>query len=194
MASEQTRINPAVARRLLDEAFAGLLALARNAGEQPRLSAPVLMAALLPVVERIDPPRLAERVWLAASCRPPREQEPDGDAVADLAALAMLVSRYDRAAADAIAAPALERLPMLTGPMALQGDWEPRVVGLIAAYDPRAIAALIGAGKTERKGAATVQAAARLAAAEMLGRPIGERRRAANEQSVYPFNLLRERW
>ena len=72
----------------------------------------------------------------------------------------MLVSRYDRAAADAIAAPALERLPMLLDPVDQPGYLEARVFGLITAYDPAAIAPLIGARQTERNdGTAALKAA-----------------------------------
>ena len=71
------------------------------------------MAVLLPAVERLGPGRLAERLWLAASCRPPRVQEPFMFDVLEMETLALLASRYDRAMADAIVAPALERLPSL---------------------------------------------------------------------------------
>jgi hypothetical protein len=145
------------------------------------------MAALLPAVERLDPDRLAERLWLAASCRPPRIQEPSSFEILDMATLALLASRYDRAMAGAIAAPALERLPSLLDRTDGGGYYDDRVFLVLTAYDPRAIESLIralpaSARRTEPKDFQFIVAAdpvARLAAAEMLGLPIEARRRAA---------------
>lgn len=202
MAADRAATDPDAARTLLDEAFAGLIKLARDADGRTNPPASVLLAALLPAVEQAAPDRLAERAWLAASCRPPRVQEPDPNAVNAMTTLALFVSRFDRAAADAIAAPALDRLTAMLGQMDHPGWYDDRTFFELAAYDPGAIASLIRslpppARKSERAPDGQVviaaEATARVAAAEMLGRPIGDRRRAAVERSSFLFRMLPER-
>ena len=98
---------------LLDEAFAGLVELGRDGQRRigPARVDPDGRRSC-PTVERLDPDRLAERLWLAASCRPPRAAGALRRRTSPtMATLALLVSRYDRAMAEAIVAPALERLP-----------------------------------------------------------------------------------
>ena len=82
------------------------------------------------------------------------------------------------------------------------GYFDERMYGILTAYDPDAIAALIrdlpaSARKTEqaRNGSLAVAAdvVARLAAAEMLGYPIAERRRAAIVRSNEFFRMPPER-
>ena len=105
MASELTTQDPAKARGLLDEAFAGLRELANKSGgrnDYPSVS--YVMAELLPLVERLEPDRLEERLWLTAACRDPLAEQPDMNAIQARAILAMLVSRYDRAMATVISA------------------------------------------------------------------------------------------
>ena len=115
MASELAATDPAEARGLLDEAFARL----RKVASEREWQAPIravssAMAALLPLVERLEPDRLEERLWLAAACRAPLRRAAGHRTRSRRAViLAMLVSRYDRAMAAAIIAPALERLPEL---------------------------------------------------------------------------------
>jgi protocatechuate 3,4-dioxygenase beta subunit len=187
MAADRAATDPDGARALLDEAFAGLLA-----SGQSYPSPTIYMAALLPAVERVEPDRLAERLWRIAARRLPRAQEPNGLSVSELATLALLTSRYDRDMADAIAAPALARLAVLAGES--EGSFDARAFDVVAGYDPRAIAALIqslpaAARKTERPKVGQVPDApevlARLAAAEMLGLPIAERRQAALKKSGF---------
>ncbi len=203
MASELAAKDPATARGLLDESFNGLVELSRSTDGRTNPLSSVLIAALLPVVERVDPDRLAERLWLAASCRPTRPQDPNASMISDLAALAMLVSRYDHAAAEAIIAPVLDSVSAVLGQMEQPGHVDahsassPRTATRDGALIPRCppVGAEIETGLLE-SGNVSVSAelSARLAAAEMLGRPIAERRRAAREQSVYPFKFVRERW
>ena len=69
------------------------------------------MAALLPLVERIDPDRLQERLWLAAAYRVPVSEYGFLEQLQEPAVLAALVARYDRAMAAAIVAPTLDLLP-----------------------------------------------------------------------------------
>jgi len=202
MGADRAATAPASARGLLDEAFAGLRDLARATDGRTYPPASILMAALLPAVERIDPDRLAERLWLAASCRPPRPQEPDGNDVLMMATLALLASRYDRPLADTIVAPALDRLPALLEGSDGWGYYDGRLFDILAAYDPRVIDSVIrelppAARRTERtrdgnlKVAAEV--AARLAAAEMLGRPIDERRRAGLDRAGFVYRASPDR-
>jgi hypothetical protein len=188
IASDRAAAEPVVARGLLDEAFAGLTKLARAAEGETNPSAATLMAALLPVVEKIDPERVAERLWLAASCRPLRLQEPSAEAVLSDAILALRASRYDRAMAAVVVAPVFDRLPVLLDRTDGQAFHDIRVFQVLAAYEPRAISRLIpalpaAARRTERNpnGYPSVapEALARLAAARMLGMPIDVRRREA---------------
>ena len=188
IASDRAATEPVVARGLLDEAFAGLTKIARAAEDKTNPSAATLMAALLPVVEKIDPERVAERLWLAASCRPPRLQEPSAEAVLSDAILALRASRYDRAMAAALVAPVLDRLPVLLDRTDGWGFQDTQVFQVLAAHDPRAISRLIPtlpatARQAQRNpnGYPSVapEALARLAAGRMLGMPIDVRRREA---------------
>ena len=139
------------------------------------------MAQLLPVVERVDPERLAERTWLVAASRSPSSREPQPQELERTFALAMLAARYDRAIADAIASADLERLPDL---LAESDGFHGNLIAIIAedltAYDPRTIAPLLRAlPDAARKSlpghgtwtAVSVESQLRLAAAQMLGSP-----------------------
>ena len=147
------------------------------------------MAELLPVVERLDPERLAERIWLVAASRAPSVPEPTPFEVAETFALAMRVARYDRAVADVIAAPALERCPTCwpTRSAPTAPPLRP-ILKSLAVYDPRAIAPLLrdlpdAARKPPPKAnawtAASFEAQLRLAAAQILGLPNEARPREA---------------
>ena len=202
IAEARADADPALAKSLLDEAFSGLAAINRLRNSNSGPPASILMAALLPTVERLDPDRLAERISLAASCRPARQQEPSPQDVATMATLALLVSRYDRAMAEAIVAPALERLPSLLDRTNSHGSYaDSSVFGLLAAFDVRALESLIralppAARKTERvRDGWTIvssEALARLAAAEALGRRPDERRREALKNGIYGIQVFPE--
>ncbi len=192
IASDLALTDPAVARGLLDEAFGGLRKIARAADPGSSPSVSILMAVLLPVVERLDPDRVAERLWLAASCRQPRPLEPSGHGPFPDEILALLASRYDRAMAAALVAPAFDRLPASMDRTDGNTYYDSRAFQVLAAYDPRAITTVISklpaaAGRTQRSinGEVSVapEALARLAGGEMLGMPIEGRRRAAIEKS-----------
>jgi hypothetical protein len=202
IASARADADPAGAKSLLDEAFAGLKEIDRRGTSHSGPPASLLMAVLLPTVERLDPDRLAERLALAASCRPARQQEPYQQDVSTMATLALLVSRYDRAMAAAIVAPGLDRLPSLLDRTNSHGSYvDSSVFGLLAAFDVRAVESLIralppAARKTEkvRDGWTIVssEALARLAAAEALGRRPDERRREALKNSIYGIQVFPE--
>jgi hypothetical protein len=198
LAEARADTDPEGARGLLDEAFDGLRAVAEASLGRPT-SPPVasVMASLLPLVERIQPGRLAECLWLAVACRPGRPESlqaswtgAEGQWVGEVLCLAALVSRYDRAMAAVIYEPAGARLPALAGQENGGGLLNGGVASplkMLTAYDPRALAALIErlpapARVTRDNGQGWVSPSlenlARLAGAEVLGLPPGARRDA----------------
>ncbi len=168
---------------MLDEAFAGLRQIAVEKSYPTRGTESVanLMAKLLPIVERLEPDRLAERIWLVAASRVPTVQEPTAQDLEGTFALAMRVARYDRAIADVIAAGGLERLPDLLGESVGQHNQIiPTILKYLTTYDPRAIAPLLRAlPEAARKPgpndntwtAASIESQVRLSAAQVLGLP-----------------------
>lgn len=189
--------DPAAARSLLDEAFAALRAASDRAKGGPT-SPPVscVMAGLLPAVAKVDPARLRERAWLAASCRTYREPAPmpsmnvypERLALLEDAAVAVLVAPYDRGLADVVAAPIFERLPGLAVEPNSLGEDGVRLFRAIAAYSPHRIAPLLATlpavAKVTGKDASgwthvSLEARARFEAAEVLGLPPAQRPRAA---------------
>jgi hypothetical protein len=183
LAGELATSNPVEARRMLDEAFAGLRQFVIENGYPTRGPGSVanLMAKLLPIVEQLDPDRLAERVWLVAASRAPAVQEPTVEDLEGTFALAMRIARYDRAIADVIAAGGLERLPDLLGESAGQYKHNiPTILKNLTAYDPRAITPLLRAlpvaarkpgPKHDTWRAASLESQVRLTAAQVLGFP-----------------------
>jgi protocatechuate 3,4-dioxygenase beta subunit len=148
LADELAESDPAAARGLLDEAFAGLRKVASEGRDQAGPdSAANLMAELLPVVERLDPGRLVERAWLAASARKPWSIfNPTPRDVEGVLALAMCLSRYDRAVASAVAGPILEILPeYLAWSNVDTYSGLPTIVKTLVAYDPNAAASVFRA-------------------------------------------------
>ncbi len=147
VADELAESDPAAARVLLDEAYAGLRKAANDEHDQVGVeSAANLMAELLPAVERIEPDRVAERAWLAASVRKPASREPRTPEIERVVSLAMAISRYDRPLAAVIADPIVEILPdLLAGAVEPYGDGVATIARTLAAYDPRAVAPLLRA-------------------------------------------------
>jgi hypothetical protein len=195
LAEARADTDPAGARALLDEAFAGLRAVAEARPGQPTYP-PVssVMAGLLPLVERLQPDRVAERLWLAVACRPGRPEPIEAGRVAELLVLASLVARFDREMAAMIVEPAAARLPELAGQEYGGGLFNRAGLGnpfqVLASYDPRVLADLIqrlpqSARVTKDDGngwvAPSLEDQIRLAGAEMLGLPPEMRRRAALE-------------
>lgn len=194
LAEARAETDPESARALLDEAFAGLRALADASPGMPSYP-PVasIMAGLLPMVEQLQPDRLAERLWLAVACRAARPEPLEASQVTGLLDLALLVSRYDRELAAVIDEPASERLAELArledaGGLFNYGAYDP--LRVVAAYDPHALADLIEHLPAPADAAPTAGTdprafhfdhQARLAGAAMLGLPPEARRRAALE-------------
>ena len=185
IAADLAASDPTGARKLLDEAFVRLREVAGSGRESTARPVPNIMAAALPIVARIEPDRLEERLWLAAACRPPLAEQPQAHDVHERILLAMLVSRYDRAMAAAIVVPALERLPeLLADPSGPHFD-RLAVIQAVAAHDPRSIAVILEAlpdsarkppAERDDWTGASIEAQVRLAGAQMLGLPVEERR------------------
>ena len=199
IASDRAVSDPMAARGLLHQAFAGLSQIARSAPGQTDGSVSTLMAALIPVVEKVDPDRVAERLWLAASCRADRLPDPFAQSVIIDAILALRASRYDRTMAAVLAAPVFDLLPALLDGTSGWGFHDGRVFEVLAAYDPRAISTLLStlppsARRPQRDPngnfADAPEALARVAAGRMLGMPIGVRRREATRPINVPASEL----
>ena len=137
IASDRAVDDPLGARGLLDEAFTGLTQIARPGHGQTNTSASTLMASLLPVIEQVDADRVAERLWLAASCCAPRLPEPYVQDIVSDAILALRASRYDRAMAAVLAAPVFERVPVMLDGTDEAGYFDDRVFQVLSAFDPR---------------------------------------------------------
>jgi hypothetical protein len=190
MALDLAEFDPAMSRRLLDETFDRLRALACDGNPFRKAPISTLMAALLPIVERIDPDRLEERLWLTAAVGAPVFDSPFLNSVQPTIVLAMLVSRYDRAMADSIIAPALGRLPGLVADSSplIYNNASP--IRALAAYDPRAVSALLRAipesarrvaKPKDQWSAGSLDDQVRVADAETLGWPAEQRWRKVLE-------------
>ena len=185
LADELAGSDPVAARGLLDEAYAGLRKFALEGREKAGPdSAANLMAELLPVVERLDPGRLAERVWLAASARKaPSDFHPEPREIEGPLALAMCISRYDQAVASAIAGPVVEMLPeYLAWSYVAPYSGFPTIAKTLAAYDPRAAASVLRALPDSARQAQksnsdlkilSIESSIRLAIVEALAIPPG---------------------
>ena len=120
-ARSQARSDPAGARVLLREAVERLGKIVDR--EMVRPSPDVSLASLLPLAVRIDPERAPDYLWLALSRRPPLLDLPESSMMIsqvlpqylDRAQLAVLVSRYDRIAAETVFAPVADRIVRLLG-------------------------------------------------------------------------------
>src|SRR5262249_39362520 len=119
MAQALARSQPAVAAELLHKAFA-LLQAHVEAGKDHFngfWGAASVAGCLLPVAEQIDPQLVPEFFWRALSFRwpPPREDDPAATGEMGDAALAMMLARYDRAAARSLVEALAKRATKLTG-------------------------------------------------------------------------------
>ncbi len=98
--------NRQTAERLLQESYA-TLERAQQRGEidsRSQFGAAGVAAALLPIVERVDPSRVEECLWRSLALRSarPARGDPSGDYEHRTALLAALVARYDRHAARSL--------------------------------------------------------------------------------------------
>jgi hypothetical protein len=186
MADARSGVDPEGARALLDEALDALRAQADLNPDRPTSPpVPAMIADLLPLVERIEPERVRERAWLALACRPSREANLDPSTALGLLQLAAALAPHDRELASVVYEP-VDRAwpdlmgPRLMGPSLLQMTYEADPLALVAAYDPRALAALVdhlpdappkGSGNRFGAGRLDVKSRARLAGARLLGVP-----------------------
>lgn len=97
------------AERLLEEAYA-TLERAQQRGDvksRSQLGVADIAAALLPIVERVDPSRVEESLWRSLALRSarPARGDPSGAHEFRTALLAAFVARYDRDAARRLLAP-----------------------------------------------------------------------------------------
>ncbi|MGP0063617.1 MAG: carboxypeptidase regulatory-like domain-containing protein [Isosphaeraceae bacterium] len=124
--------------RLIDEAFSALDTLADD-GSQATYSGVEVGAGLLPVVEQVEPDRLAEFLGRALTLRPARGGQTDrdeDDVATTTAALAMMVARYDRALAARLLQPELHHIGNHPGLYNVDyTTW--RVLSALALIDPK---------------------------------------------------------
>ncbi len=162
------------AERILGEAFTALKPMAAEGrrGGRSLHDADVVAAALVPVAERIDPALVPEFFWRAASFRIPTTPGMEASARSD-GRLALLLARYDRAAATVLLRPILDRGP--TGEDLIRTAF----VQAVAAVDPARAVALVESLPEDRDVAfnpfKNVKNGARVDLAAFLGRPPGER-------------------
>ncbi|APW59122.1 carboxypeptidase-like regulatory domain-containing protein [Paludisphaera borealis] len=142
--------DPRAARELLFESVEKLGKLDQIQAAQPAPA--VVLARLVPLAVRLDPDRAPSCLWLALSRRPPlpdRELSPVLPDVRqrylDLAELAALTSRYDRAAAEVVFAPVAARLAALDDEPCGLGNEGPAIFRAAGAFDARAARALLDA-------------------------------------------------
>ncbi len=143
--------DPRAARELLFESVERLQKLDLAPSARPALA--VVLARLLPLAVRIDPDRAPSYFWLALSRRPPlsplAETAPVMPEVRqhylDLAELAALTARYDRAAAEVVFAPVAARLVGLVDETWGLGNEGSTIFRAAGAFDARTAKALVDA-------------------------------------------------
>jgi hypothetical protein len=143
--------DPDGARALLREAIERLGKLDDAAQSSP--SPAVALARLLPLAARIDAECAPDVFWLALARRPPLPALPEPLPILpqvrqhylDRAELAVLVARYDRAAAEAVFAPVADRLVGLHEEPWGLGAEGPALFRAAGAYDARLARALLDA-------------------------------------------------
>ena len=198
--------KPDEARAVLEESYARLNELAGD-GESWQKPARA-MARLLPVVERIEPDRLRERIWLTAAARVV-SSEPTGSTNDDFEIATILgqieiaaeVARYDREIAEALYIPAVRLLPraLAQGDLRSQG-YCAMAIEAVAVYDTMRFADLVSgfptltAPKLDESltfgtvGWSSLQASPResgtLEGIRLLGLPLWKRRRTADEAAL----------
>jgi len=143
--------EPEAARALLRESVERLAKLAD--GPEVRTSPALALARLLPLAARIDPDRAPDVFWRALACRPPLSP-PDGRVpvtpqvrqhALDLAELAALAARYDRATAEVVFAPVAARLADLYDEHWGLGGEGPAIFRAAGAFDARVARAMLDA-------------------------------------------------
>ena len=139
--------DKAGAIRLLDDAYAALDQIAAG-GDRPSYPGLVEVAAgLLPIVEQVEPDRLAEFLGRTLALRSARGDQTDHDAAGGAgttAALAMMVARYDRQLAARVLEPELGETGSHQDAAGLDYvTW--RILAALALIDPRRAVELLEA-------------------------------------------------
>jgi hypothetical protein len=137
MAQEIAATDKAAAVRLIDEAYAVLDQLA--AADRPAYPGVVeVAAALLPIVERVDPDRLAEFLGHTLAMRLPRGDQTDRDETVrarTTVALSTMVARYDRPLAARLLEPELHEIEGRRVHSDMDESWQ--FLATLALIDPR---------------------------------------------------------
>ncbi len=146
--------KPADARKQVEEVIAELRRRAiEEPGEPGEPNAACLIAGCLPLVEQLMPERVAEYLWLALACRAPRDDEPDLAQLRALASLAGIVARYDQMAAEQIAGPVFDQVPVPSRAAFPANKWAgfENVFQALACLDPRRASDLVGSLPEDEK-------------------------------------------
>jgi hypothetical protein len=147
MAQAIAATDRAGAVRLLDEAFDDLARLAVAEPENREPGAAVVAGSLLPVVEQVEPERLAEFLGRAILMRRDRGDQTDSGEYGltrTTTLLAMLVARYDRGVAARILQPELDRIGSNHGYFG--ADYlTPNTLAALALIDPARAVAMVEA-------------------------------------------------
>jgi protocatechuate 3,4-dioxygenase beta subunit len=137
MAQEIAATDKSAAIGLIDEAYAVLDRLA--AGDRPDYPDVVAVAAaLLPIIEQVEPDRLAEFLGRTLALRPSRGDQADRDDVVSARTtgpLAAMVARYDRTLAARLLEPELRKIEGRRVHPGMDESW--RVLAALALIDPR---------------------------------------------------------
>jgi protocatechuate 3,4-dioxygenase beta subunit len=190
MAQAIAATDRAGAVRLLDEAFDDLGRLAEAEPEDREPAATVVAGALLPVVEQVEPGRLAgflDRAVLMRRARGDQSRSGEYGLARTTALLAMTVARYDRGLAARILRPELDRLGSNYGLFGT--DYlTPTTLAALALIDPNRAVAMVEA-LPEDPGPAidpeATRAQARRSVARVLARHGDERWRTVVQQFLY---------
>jgi hypothetical protein len=143
-AKARAATDPDGARALLRESIEKIGKIGEEFMVRPSPS--VTLARLVPLTTRIDPDRAADLLWLSLSRRPPLPALPVppqvvhlmGEHYRNLAELAALTARYDRAAAEVVFAPVAARLVATMDDNWGLGQEGPATFRAAAIYDARA--------------------------------------------------------
>jgi hypothetical protein len=174
------------AGQLLDEALVFLAALAGPGNDKiTNIQAATTAAVLLPVVEQLDPGRVSEVLWRAIALRRPRRDD-DHEEIRRLgseAVTSLMVARYDRAIAQTLLGPILDRIP---GLIAGGVSYLPETLFTAAAIvDPHRAVALIEGLPADSDSSRGRWDEMRRNVAEMLSLPGAERRRRAVQEAGF---------
>ena len=157
MAETVAEADQAAARGLLNEAFQTISQVMeqrlRGGGVWGSSAAAPMAAALLPIVERVDPDRLAEFVdrvlslqWFPRTLLDLQVTTPDTsslESLATCAALAAMLVRYDRGLARSISGPIIERFRRPFTEIENRYLDRYAIFPTLALADPRAMAMLV---------------------------------------------------